>query len=550
MVLGGLLLGLSAPAFAQSSNRSVDPGQMEKRFQDRPEMKQEVAPLIPEVRGELPPERARAIRFVLTGLVIEGSSVFKQSELAPLYESLLAREVTLQDIYKIAGIIQKKYAEAGYLLSRVTVPGQQADLGIIRIKVVEGHLENIIFEGKVKGSTELLEAYARKITESNPLRADVLERYILLMNDLPGVSATRRLERANTGEGAYNLIVAISQDNEYGFTRFDNRGSRSSGPFQFWLGGGLNSAFGTWNNTQARFVTATQTEELLFADISHSEILTDEGTRLSLGLSSSFSEPGHASAADRVKTRGLFASAGLDHALIRSRPQDLFVGAQITMLNSNRDERSSRTIDDNIRALRLSLRYGVLDGLGGRNNVNLYASRGLDILAATQDGDALASRSGAPVDFTKLAFELSRYQPMGAHWGVLAAIAGQRSGTKLPLSEQYGLGGEYMGRAFDPSEIAGDDALAGKVELQWTSADSQGFLSQHQYYAVYDHGATWQRGSVDDFELASLAIGTRFSLRGGYFASLELAQPLVRSVGALGTKGRDPRLFFVLSANF
>lgn len=184
----------------------------------------------------------------------------------------------------------------------------------------------------------------------------------------------------------------------------------------------------------------------------------------------------------------------------------------------------------------------------GQQHFQIFGAIDLHIL--NQPGDAVASRTGAPVDFTKLAFEVSRYQPLDARWGVLAAVAGQRSGTKLPLSEQYGLGGDYMGRAFDPSEIAGDDALAGKVELQWTSAGSQGFLSQHQYYVVYDHGATWQRGSVDDFELASLAIGTRLMLRGGYFASLELAQPLVRDVSALGTKGHDPRLFFVLSANF
>jgi hemolysin activation/secretion protein len=528
----------------------VDPGQLEKRFQERPTIKKEIAPLIPEIKGELPPERARAIRFVLTGLVIEGATVFPQAALAPLYENLLAREVTLEDIYKVAAAIGRKYADAGYLLTRVTVPGQQADLGIIRIKVVEGYLDNIIFEGQVKGSRALLEAYARKITESHPLRADVLERYILLMNDLPGVSATRRLVPLTTPEGAYNLVITITQKQEYGFARMDNRGSRSSGPFQLWLGGGFNSAFGTWNNTQARFVTATQTEELLFADISHSEIVSDEGTRLSFGASSSSSEPGHALAVDRVKTRGLFASAGLDHALIRSRQQDLFVGAHLNVLNSNRDERGSRTIDDNVRALRLSMRYGVLDGLDGRNNVNLTFSRGLDMLAATQKGDALSSRSSAPVDFTKLTFDLSRYQPLGARWGVLAAVSGQRSGTKLFLSEQYGLGGEYMGRAFDPAEIAGDDALAGKIELQWTSPEGAGFLGQRQYYVAYDHGATWQRGSGEDFELASAAIGARLVLRGGFFASLELAQPLARDVAALGTKGDEPRLFFVLSSDF
>lgn len=540
-----------AGALAQSTTPSVDPGQIERRLGPRPEVRKEVAPLIPEIRGELPPEKARAIRFVLSGLFIEGATVFEQAEFIPLYEDKLAREVTLEDVYKIAVAIGKKYADAGYLLSRVTVPGQEVDLGIIRIKVTEGYLENIIFEGRVDGPTDLLETYAKRITESQPLRAEVLERYILLMNDLPGVSATRRLIPVAGREGAYDLVIAISQDTEYGFARFDNRGSRSTGPFQLWAGGGLNSTFGRWNNTQARVVTVLDTEELVFADLSHGLIVGNEGTRVTAGVSSSFSEPGHSLKLDRVKTRGLFGYFGAEHAVIRSRKQDLFLGAYLNALNSKRDELDNQTIDDKIRVLRLSARYGRLDAWDGRSNVNLTLSRGLDILGATHAGAALASRAGAPHDFTKLAFDLSRFQPFGPRWGLLTVVAGQRSGTKLFLSEQYGMGGEYIGRAYDPSEIAGDDALGGKIEVQWTSGqDEASFLNQYQFFAGYDHAATWLRSSDDDFELASFSVGTRTVLRGGFFANVQVAVPLTRGVSALGSKDKDPRLFFVLSSNF
>jgi hemolysin activation/secretion protein len=112
------------------------------------------------------------------------------------------------------------------------------------------------------------------------------------------------------------------------------------------------------------------------------------------------------------------------------------------------------------------------------------------------------------------------------------------------------LGGEYIGRAYDPSEIAGDDAIGGKLELQWTSPMGQDFLNQHQFFAYYDYGHTWLRASTDDFELASVGVGARMLIKGGYFASLELAAPLTRSVDTLGDKGKEPRLFFVLSSNF
>ncbi len=549
----GLALGclLAGAVRAQEVPRSVDPGQIEKRFQAPTRPREEVAPLIPGVSRELTPERARSIRFsVLSAIVIDGATAYPENAFAPFYQDLLAREVSLADIYAVAARITKKYAADGYLLSKAVVPAQKVELGIIHIHVIEGYLKDIIFEGKVKGSTSLLETYASKITESQPLKADVLERYILLMNDLPGLSAKRRLVPVPGEEGAYNLIVTLNHDTAYGFARIDNRGSRYEGPVQMWAGGGVNSLFGGWDNTQVRAVTVPNTRELQFADISHSEIIGDEGTRLTLGASTSRSRPGHTLAADRIDSHGLFASAGIEHPLIRSRAEDLFLGGAFNIFQSNRDEADIKTIDDRIRVLRLWVRGGLTDGLDGRNTAAVYVSKGLGIFDATPQDDALSSRTGAPNDFTKVVFDLSRYQPLSPRWGLLAAVGGQRSGTKLFLSEQYGIGGEQFGRAYDPSEIAGDDAIAGKVELQWTSPQGEDFIRQHQYFAYYDHGATWLRSSTDDFELASAGVGARLLIRGGFFASLEVAKPLTRSVEALGDHGNDPRLFFVLSSNF
>ena len=551
LVLVGLgIVMFPVPGFAQSVPGAISPGQIEKRFERPPESKQEVAPLIPELDSERSPPTAADVRFILSGLVIEGVTAYDPSVFAPFYENLLAREVSLVDLYEVARKITQKYSEDGFLLSKAMVPAQRPDLGVLRIRVDEGYLENIIFEGEVKGSTALLENYARKITESHPLRAAVLERYILLMNDLPGVFAKRRLVPLGRGDGAYNLIVTITQDTSYGFARIDNRGSRFSGPYQFWLGGGVNSALGLWDNTQARVITVSETEELRFGDLSHSQVIGEEGTRLNLGASFSRSEPGHTLAPDRIRTEGKFASIGIEHPVLRSRSQDLFLGLSFSYLDSERREFGVPNIDDKIRVLRLNMRYGVVDGWGGRNNASVTVSRGLDVFDATHNGDALSSRAGAPHDFTKVVMDVSRYQQLSARWGVLAAVAGQRSATKLFLSEQYGFGGEYIGRAYDPSEISGDDALGGKIEVQWTSPQGGGFLSQHQYFAQYDYGATWFRSSAEDSTLSSLAAGVRFSMKGGYFASLEVAKPLTRPVDAMGLDGNDPRLFFVLSSNF
>ena len=110
------------------------------------------------------------------------------------------------------------------------------------------------------------------------------------------------------------------------------------------------------------------------------------------------------------------------------------------------------------------------------------------------------------------------------------------------------MGGEAFGRAYDPSEITGDDGAAFRLELQ---RDGTGrLLQQYQLYGFYDAGEVWTRGSNDSSALGSAGIGVRVLVDDTWLGTLEVSKPLTRSVEAMGEDGRDVRLFFTLAANF
>ena len=148
MVSGALVLGLfvlwGLPADAQESEPGrlelllaqsqgvVAPGRIEKQFEEETRAKSEFEPIIPEGDEVVPPSESEAIKFVLSGILVEGSTVYDEPEFLPLYESMLGEEVSLGDIYRLAGRISAKYRGDGFILSRAVVPAQRIRDGLVR----------------------------------------------------------------------------------------------------------------------------------------------------------------------------------------------------------------------------------------------------------------------------------------------------------------------------------------------------------------------------------------------------------------------------------
>ena len=62
------------------------PGQIEKRFQPPVRPKATGKPPELKIPERLPPREARKIKFILVGVVVEGSTVYQDSDFLPLYE--------------------------------------------------------------------------------------------------------------------------------------------------------------------------------------------------------------------------------------------------------------------------------------------------------------------------------------------------------------------------------------------------------------------------------------------------------------------------------
>ena len=192
------------------------------------------------------------------------------------------------------------------------------------------------------------------------------------------------------------------------------------------------------------------------------------------------------------------------------------------------------------------------DDSGNSNLARFQLSQGLGFLGASSAGAPDLSRANGRPDFTKIEGSLTREQVIVQNWGAQFAIAGQKSFAPLLISEQFPLGGAAFGRGYDPAEIAGDDALAGSIELRYGRPLNNLVIRSYQVYAFYDIGMIWnvdaENATPGSQSLASVGVGFRLALQRDISASLEIAKPLTRLVAA--ENGKPVRVFVSIAAPF
>jgi hemolysin activation/secretion protein len=548
------LVIVPAAVFAQAVPGPVQPGQIERQLKPQPEPRTTTDEVVvPAVPTERRPPGAEAVRFALKAVVLEGSSVYDSAVVSAAASKYTGREVSLAEVYDLADALTARYRSDGYVLSQVIVPPQSIREGVVKLQAVEGYIAQVTIEGTLPGRKSDLEAYARKVTESRPLHAAVLERYLLLINDLGGVFARAVLSPSPKEAGASDLLIEVSARRFGGVFRVGNRGSDFYGPWQADLTGIVYSLGGGFETTAVRVVSTIGNDELRFASILHDQPLGAEGLKLSVSGSYVDADPGleERLGGVRLDTRSTSAAVALSYPVLRTRARNFHVRGLFTYYNGETNQMGQAFSEDRIRAVRFGAAYDFADAWRGVNLFDAEIAQGLDILNATETGSPNLSRSLGRSDFTKATLYAARLQGIAAKWSVLAALTGQYAANNLLSPEQFAVGGEHFGRGYDPSEIVGDSGVAGKVELRYAGGPVATWLGAYTAYASYDIGQVWQRsvppGQDATQSIASAALGVRFTLRERLSGYIEAAKPLTRVVFAEGD--RDARVFVGLAAN-
>lgn len=556
LILPALLL-LPTAAFAQVPAQlqgRVDPGRVDadrRLMLDAPGKKSPSIDTPSAVLSEAP-EGAKDINFVLQDVQVDGVTAFSREEIAALFDRYKNTNITLDMVWQFASDLTRLYRDEGYFLSRAYVPAQDIDNGVIVLKVVEGYIGEIKLDDDL-GKSYVADMASNDLLEEKPVNIDSIESYLLRLNDLPGVeyrAVLSPMDEENASEGAVVLVLQPEEESGAGMVRLDNFGSRFLGPYQ--ASAYYETSFTPLHETSVTLLSSIPVRELQNGSIKHSVTLTPS---LIADVSGSLTqaEPGYTLRRFDLKSRSVSWEGGLTYQMIRQRGENLSLRLALNGRNTTSNLAGTPFTRDRIVALRTSISYELMDDWAGQNILGLTLSQGIDGLGSSEKNDLFLSRSQAGPDFTKLEMSMARAQSIGQNFLLQGRVSGQLASDALYSSEEYGYGGQVFGRAYDSSELTGDEGISASLEVQYNGFrhwDPVGLAP----YVFYDIGKIWNEdaGQPKTESAASAGFGVRFDTKYDISGELGLAFPLTQSADTplYGGNGSNPRILFQISKKF
>ncbi|MDR3449126.1 MAG: ShlB/FhaC/HecB family hemolysin secretion/activation protein [Alphaproteobacteria bacterium] len=551
-----LLAPVSALAAAPPTTLSgpADVGRMQQREENAPpppvsNAPETAPPLFPAIAA---PEQSKHVTLTLKEVRVTGMTVFTPAAIEDIYAPYIGKKITLDTVWALATKVTQRYRDAGYFLSRVAVPQQEIEDGIIHLRVIEGYIGDIQFDNDL-AQNRIVGDWLDRLKSLRPLKAGQLENVLLSLNDLPGVNLHAVLEplpAAEGGDGAVRLVLEPRPQNSVsGVIGFDNNGSRFLGPYE--AQAQMQAVIIPTQRTTVALLSSLPWKKVKYASLKH-ELPLFEGGTLELYGSYTTAVPGYTLQPYDIRSHSTIYGTAIDYSIIRQRQQNLSGRVAFEAQDTEADILDTPLTRDYVRALRFGLTYQLADIWNGQNAVTGTLSQGVAILGASPQGQENLSRSEAKPNFTKFNLDASRLQGVTQDWSVFLATAAQVASGPLYSSEQFGYGGQVFGRAYDDSEITGDNGINAAGELRYGGL-SPWLGLQPVPYGFYDTGAVWNDDPSQGIYAAGSSAGAGFRMLSdfGFSSNFGIAFPLTHIIAnPIYGNSKNPRYFLQVSYAF
>ncbi|HWQ25583.1 MAG TPA: ShlB/FhaC/HecB family hemolysin secretion/activation protein [Chlorobaculum sp.] len=400
----------------------------------------------------------KAYRFTGFGALVP------ENELQSLVAGTVGKELSDGELNGLLSRVDAFLKTKGWFLAQSFLPEQDVTSGIIEIRLARGVSDGRMTFKKdktVRLCTGVLSAIGNDAVQiGQAINEPKLERALLLMNDLPGVSANAGLTRGSapgsTGvnvdvsEGA--LLSGAAWEDNFG-NYYTGRG-RSSGMVN------INDPSGCGDQLS---VLGTIADGLRQGRIAYSYPLGSNGLKGILVYSPMNYEMHQEMSVLDVKGHGQTLNAGLSYPLVRSRLSNVTISTGIERKMLSDSMLGIKISDKTVNSGTIGLKGYFFDKFlgGGYNNWSTSVTTG-----TVNERIADLSLSGTQGTYTHANFSLSRLQAVTGSVDLNLSWTAQLSPSNLVSSEKFYLGGPYGVRAYPVGEAPGDAGQLMNVDLR------------------------------------------------------------------------------------
>lgn len=448
--------------------------------------------------------------------------------------------------------------ELGYYVGYVYVPEQRPQDGIVRLQALEGRLDRIdIVVPEGEQGDALRERIARQLAGLQPgsiLKADELDRAVLLLEDLRGVDVKVEIQPGRTPGTAALRVTPMAESATAWRLDADTYGNRYTGLARI-TGAVSRSGLLRVGDAVSAQLLSSHTGGLKQATLAYVTPVGTGGWRLGGLLSrveygvdtSDFPADYHGS----VNVAGGYAL----YPLVRQRNVNLF-----GLLSYEHKHFDDRQVAGSLRKFSNDWVLGLVgdsrDAWGG-GGINTFELQGL---YGRMHFGAGANPLGLDEHFSKWTLGAARLQNLiPGRLQLYGRYKGQLSSTSLDATERYAVGGPNGVRAFDPGQGSADTAHVLSAELRWLPPDRLfGAISRELVFTLfqdwarvrYFHDSDLQTVGVDNTAtLGATGLGVTWERAGDVHLHVNLAW---RTLGddQADPDDPDPRVNLLLSKRF
>lgn len=542
-VAASTLILSSAATLSGQVPTTLEPIRADQNLKPAPQPKSVPRPEVKLNNQQLAPKDAAMLSFTFKELIFQGNATLSSAELSSLWPHKSGDQVTVEAVFALANAVTKRYADAGYALCFGVVPEQDIKDGKVRIVVVEGFVSEHAYgvarpSGRALNATE---AQLGRLKQSKPLRSDVLERNVLLMDDLPGWDVGSVLSASPTVIGGSDLSLEFTRVPDAVDLSWNNFLPRA---LDRQVVGATWSGYGHLDGTDELslgFYRSPEGDTYRSFNVAASTLVGSDGERLGFTFSQSDSRPTDPLLVPlEFKGRSRNARVTLSKPLIRSRAATLLAEAYLGSLEADSSLIGGAPTRDALRIVGATLTYDFARQDQSTNLVRLNLEQGLAGLGA--EGNSRAN--GSP-EYTVASLDFTRSAPLAALGSAALsysfALQGQYSlGDPLLSPVEAAFGGRQFGRFFDAGSMNGEQALFGSFELRYARPLALGLAEpvRFQGYLFFDAGMIRQQGELQPQEArerhaASAGLGVRLGLPHGMNALLEVTRLVSQPAGVV-----------------
>ncbi|QQE66056.1 hypothetical protein GFS31_27520 [Leptolyngbya sp. BL0902] len=521
-------------------------------------------PLLPP-EDELPPEPILEIetpgaqpagpvtppaetQVLVQRIVVEGSTVFSEADLAAAVAPFEGRLLTLAELQQAADAVTQLYLNGGYLTSEAVVPPQEVADGIVRLRVIEGFLEAI----RVEGSDRLADYVRRRVALAGtaPVSQTRLEEQLrLLQVDALFDNVEAGLRQGET-EGGSILTVRVSEAPAFsGSIGLDTLSPRSVGQFRTGAILRYQNLAGLGDRLQASAYRSTTGGSHAY-DLSYQIPITPQNGTLLLRLA-----PNNYRITDESLPEfslGLSGSADSYEVVVR-QPLIRTIDEEFALSAGFRYRQGSTLLLGFITPPTVTSVFSF-----GQDYVRRDASGAWGLQSQFRLGTGLFNASVAPTGpdakFWSWQGQVQRWQVLNPNHRLLIQGSVQLTPDSLLGSEQFVMGGAQSVRGYYQNQRFGDNGVRLSVEDYITLQRDNNGRPITRLIPFFDVGYVWATNPAFAATQQNWMVGTGMAVEAelveNLSARVDFGVPLVTLDELPGDNPSGLRIYFDLRYRF